>query len=337
LGVLALVVVNLFLWLSVTLPTVSARQQKQGDASVALKEAAELSSRVIALFNEERFEEALPLAKRALELREEALAADDDLVQASVLNLAEIYKATKKYAEARRLFERLLTTYQRKVGNDDAGMAALLDKVAVVAFLQGDFDQSEKNYQRALTIRETAFGKNSAEVASSLFVLAEFYRFTGKFEKAAPRYEESIRIRSKVLGFRDAEYKKVRERYLCVGYESRAKGVKERVSEFDKKFSEADPEDARNLHEILNGRALSLPKPSYPEEARRGYLEGIVVVKATIDEQGNVIAADDMCGGNPLLVKPSLVAAHKAKFSPTIVDGKPVKVTGDIIYRFVAR
>src|ERR1041384_1122044 len=42
---------------------------------------------------------------------------------------------------------------------------------------------------------------------------------------------------------------------------------------------------------LLNGKAISLPKPAYPEEAKKDNAEGRVSVAVTIDEEGNVIDA----------------------------------------------
>jgi hypothetical protein len=53
----------------------------------------------------------------------------------------------------------------------------------------------------------------------------------------------------------------------------------------------------------------------------------------TIDESGNVIAAKAV-GGNPQLRASAVAAAREAKFAPTMLSGKPVKVTGAIVYNF---
>jgi protein TonB len=60
------------------------------------------------------------------------------------------------------------------------------------------------------------------------------------------------------------------------------------------------------------------------------------VVQVIIDEQGNVISAHAV-EGHPLLQAVSVAAARQAKFSPTLLEGEPVKVTGVIKYNFVAR
>ena len=78
---------------------------------------------------------------------------------------------------------------------------------------------------------------------------------------------------------------------------------------------------------IINGRAIRLAKPV----DRRMY--GIVTVGVTIDEQGNVTNAGAV-NGHPFLQESARDAACSSKFSPTILHGKPVKVTGVIVYNF---
>ena len=84
---------------------------------------------------------------------------------------------------------------------------------------------------------------------------------------------------------------------------------------------------------LLNGRATSLPRPQYPETARRMRIAGTVSVEVTIDESGKVISARAVSG--PLALKDAAVAAaRQARFSPALLSGKPVQVTGFINYNF---
>lgn len=87
---------------------------------------------------------------------------------------------------------------------------------------------------------------------------------------------------------------------------------------------------------VLNGKAISLPKPAYPPIARQAHASGTVVVQVTIDENGNVISATAV-SGHPLLRAVAVSAARGARFSPTKLSGQPVKVTGVITYNFVAQ
>ncbi|HEV2860379.1 MAG TPA: energy transducer TonB [Pyrinomonadaceae bacterium] len=85
---------------------------------------------------------------------------------------------------------------------------------------------------------------------------------------------------------------------------------------------------------VLNGKALKKPAPDYPVGAKATRAQGTVVVQLTVDEKGNVISATAISG--PSLLRPAAEeAARKAKFSPTLLCGRPVKVTGVVTYNFV--
>lgn len=84
---------------------------------------------------------------------------------------------------------------------------------------------------------------------------------------------------------------------------------------------------------VINGTAINLPKPNYPAIAKQTGAGGNVNVAVTIDEKGNVIAANAV-SGHVLLRAVSEDAAKRAKFQPTLLSNQPVKVTGVIIYKF---
>jgi TonB family protein len=85
---------------------------------------------------------------------------------------------------------------------------------------------------------------------------------------------------------------------------------------------------------VLNGKAKSLPQPEYPAIARSTRASGTVVVQVVIDEQGNVISADAV-SGHKLFREAAVEAARQARFTPTLLSGQPVQVTGVITYDFV--
>jgi TonB family protein len=85
--------------------------------------------------------------------------------------------------------------------------------------------------------------------------------------------------------------------------------------------------------EVVEGKAIKKPHPEYPDAARSARASGAVVVQIVVDEKGDVISARAVAG-HPLLREAGERAARKAKYSPTTVCGKPVKVTGVITYGF---
>ena len=84
---------------------------------------------------------------------------------------------------------------------------------------------------------------------------------------------------------------------------------------------------------VLNGTAMYLPPPIYPEAAKRMRTSGVVTVDVILDETGKVVAAT-ASSGPAILREPAVQAALKAKFSPTKLSGQPVKVSGIINYKF---
>src|SRR5215217_4814163 len=84
---------------------------------------------------------------------------------------------------------------------------------------------------------------------------------------------------------------------------------------------------------VLNGTAVYLPAPVYPEAAKRMRTSGVVAVDVVLDENGKVVSASASSG--PAILRDAAVqSALKARFSPTKLSGQPVKVSGVINYKF---
>ena len=87
---------------------------------------------------------------------------------------------------------------------------------------------------------------------------------------------------------------------------------------------------------VLNGKAVAMPVPAYPDIARSARAQGSVEVRIMIDEGGNVIEAQAV-SGHPLLRAAAVTAAREAKFSPTRLSGEPVRVSGLLTYNFLVQ
>jgi TonB family protein len=85
---------------------------------------------------------------------------------------------------------------------------------------------------------------------------------------------------------------------------------------------------------VINAKAVSKPQPPYPPVAQAARAEGTVTVQVLVDETGGVVSAKAV-SGHPLLQAAAVAAARQAKFSPTLLSGKPVKVSGLLTYNFV--
>jgi protein TonB len=85
---------------------------------------------------------------------------------------------------------------------------------------------------------------------------------------------------------------------------------------------------------ILDRRVRSAPRPDYPAIAKAARAQGTVAVRILVDEQGNVVSAEAV-SGHPLLRPAAVEAARNARFAPTRLSGRPVKVAGHLTYNFV--
>jgi protein TonB len=75
--------------------------------------------------------------------------------------------------------------------------------------------------------------------------------------------------------------------------------------------------------------------PDYPNELRREGVSGLVMVKCSIDEQGNVIETEIEKSSNVAFEKPAVAALKKWKFKPAKQDGTPVAIKVSIPIKFV--
>ena len=73
--------------------------------------------------------------------------------------------------------------------------------------------------------------------------------------------------------------------------------------------------------------------PVYPVVARATRVEGMVIIEATIDEQGNVTQTR-VLRSIPLLDEPAVTAVRQWKFSPTLLNGVPVPIVMTVTVNF---
>ncbi|MBZ5502958.1 MAG: energy transducer TonB [Acidobacteriia bacterium] len=83
-------------------------------------------------------------------------------------------------------------------------------------------------------------------------------------------------------------------------------------------------------------RQILYVEPKYPIIAKRARTEGIVVVDAVIDENGNVVK-ESVVSGPGLLVGPALEAVAQWKYEPTSLNGEPISLAMQVQVSFTLR
>jgi tetratricopeptide (TPR) repeat protein len=146
------------------------------------------------------YQEAEPLFRGALNIREKVSGPEHPDVASSLNNLAELYRTQGKYGEAEPLYKRSLAIWEKALGPEHPDLATSLNNLAELYRTQGKYGEAEPLYKRSLAILEKALGPEHPDVASILNNLAELYRTQGKYGEAEPLYKRSLAILEKALG-----------------------------------------------------------------------------------------------------------------------------------------
>lgn len=292
----------------------------------------QINQNVISSYKNQKMDDALKFARQAVDLSIKIYGADNLETATAYTNLGVIYRERAKYKESIENLQTAADIYEKLPNAKDKNLTDIYEALALAQLLSGKKEEAEANYLKAAEIAETKFGKESKETFSPTLNLANFYARSGNFDKADELYLKTYALAIKNFGKEAKEIDQIGDLRACLsaGKTFNVKTEKIFDAERDKLFGI----EATN-NGLLNGRALSLPKPQYLAEAREKRLSGTVPVKVKIDEQGNVIGTKSICRDD-VLGKAAEDAAKGAKFSPALIDGKPVKVTGIIVYNFIA-
>ncbi|QIR41403.1 CHAT domain-containing protein [Tolypothrix sp. PCC 7910] len=169
------------------------------EQQAALKEAEELNKQVVKLYYEAKYSTAIPLAERALAIREKILGNVHKDVATSLHNLALLYKSQGNYQQAEPLYKRALAISEKLFGKEHLEITPGLNNLASLYREQGKYQQAEPLYKRALAIREKVLGNLHLDVAISLNNLAGLYLDVGNFTQAESLYKRALSIKQKLL------------------------------------------------------------------------------------------------------------------------------------------
>ncbi len=165
-----------------------------------LQEAKAQDKKVAELKKAGKSEEAIPYAKKSLELCEKSLGREHPDVAVRLNWLASLYKSTGKYVEAEALYKRAIAIDEKMYGKEHKEVATDLNSLARLYDDAARYSEAEPLYKRVLEIREKVLGKEHKYVGENLHSLAMVYYMTGRYAEAEPLYKRAIAIWEKTLG-----------------------------------------------------------------------------------------------------------------------------------------
>jgi TonB family protein len=317
--------------------------KKTAPASPEVNEAARLNAQVVELYKESKYDEALPLAERVLTLREHQLDPMDRRIADALTNLASVYEAKKENGKAEPLYQRALTIYETAAGPDSDSGAAILNRLVVIKFSQGSYDKAETFDRRLLEIKEKKLGADNVGLAVPLTNLAYIYAAKDNMTQARAAFARVLTILEKAApAALPAGMSEPLANYLSLLYRQRQTDeVKAQIERTNKILiavaTAGGGGKSVQAAGVLNGRAVLKPQPDYPMLAKINHAQGVVVVEIVVDETGKVIKAEAVSNSDPSLKVAAVKAALQARFTPTLLSGVPVKVSGIITYNFALR
>ncbi|WP_287738676.1 tetratricopeptide repeat protein [Microcystis sp. M179S2] len=165
-----------------------------------LAEAERLTQQVIQLYQQGKYNEAIPLAEQALAISKQQLGDNHPLTAQSLNNLAGLYESQGRYSEAEPLFKQALAIRKQQLGDNHPSTATSLNNLAALYESQGRYSEAEPLYKQALAIRKQQLGDNHPDTATSLNNLALLYYSQGRYSEAEPLYKQALAIRKQQLG-----------------------------------------------------------------------------------------------------------------------------------------
>jgi len=112
-----------------------------------------LDAEAMSLYREGHYDRAIVVAKKALEVAEQAGGPDHPNIAKSLNNLAALYRAQGQYAQAEPLCRRSLAIMEKALGPDHPDVALSLENLAALYRATNRMKEAEVLEKRAAAIR----------------------------------------------------------------------------------------------------------------------------------------------------------------------------------------
>lgn len=162
--------------------------------------SATLTNEAELLSKQGRYNDAIVIARKALEVIKKEVGPEHPDVATSLNKLAMLYYAQSKYEQAESLFKKALEIRDNALGPEHPHVARNLCNLANVYFAQRKYEQAESLLKRSLAIWENTVTPEQSDMATTLNSLALVYCYNGQREEAELLFNRALVIREKVLG-----------------------------------------------------------------------------------------------------------------------------------------
>lgn len=174
--------------------------RKEGTADQNMALAGSLSALAGLCQAQDRFDEALTLYQRSLDLMASAAGADSREFASINVDYANALSNRGRFDEAEPRFDEALGVLRAQGGAFQADVASALNSLGEMLRRKGDIARAEAAHREALDIRKSLHHDDNSDVAISLNNLANLLTEAGRFGEAEPLQREALDVQRRLLG-----------------------------------------------------------------------------------------------------------------------------------------
>lgn len=172
--------------------------ERNAEDEGAQRQIAEILGRLGDLqFRQQRYDDALEIYVRLLDLWESQVGPDDINFVNCLESLAAVHYVRADYKEAGRLYQLAIAGKEKLLGSEHPAVASAVQGRANCYFGVKRFPEAEQLYRRAMMMYEKVYGPNNEQVAILLNVLGDLFYTQGDFAKAQTEYARGLTSFSK--------------------------------------------------------------------------------------------------------------------------------------------
>ncbi|MAZ25175.1 MAG: hypothetical protein CMK41_05275 [Porticoccaceae bacterium] len=323
---------------------------------------------------EENWGVVTPCAKKSLTILEDLLGQDHKSVALITYEYGLALRYNRNFEESSEVLKRAVMRYGAEYGKNSPELVPILLDYALAVNQTGDFERNSpiNIYSRAFKIFKSTEDFDPLEYANMVsdavsellkknnFIYQKYTRTTLRVAKEALKiYSEALglenektaalnfnigklelaqnrssNIKASIKYLRDATKNKeiapFAYAFLIRAYEENKQS--DLATEFLYKLAEIQQTGLKSNSDFY---PIFIPKPDYPDRARRNGTEGYVILELTVNETGNPINIS-VLEENPEksgFGKEAKEAANGLRYIPKVINGKALEVKG-VLYKY---
>jgi CHAT domain-containing protein/Tfp pilus assembly protein PilF len=171
-----------------------------------LRQARVLNVEIVRLWRASRFQEALPLARKALAIHAVILGTTHPDYAKSLFNVAAQYEGLKQVPRALPFLEQAATVLKERLGANHPWYGLCTHRLGELYYERSDFARARRYYEQALAARKQALGEDHPQTTHTRRNLANVYALQGQYPRAEALFQQVLAVTRRLKGEQHPDY-----------------------------------------------------------------------------------------------------------------------------------